>query len=714
MRLTIKTKLAASFGAVLVLLAGAGTFGVTSLSTINDGMQDFAKGPFVQVQAVQSVDVLVADLRRVLLRYTTADDGERATLRKEYDGIWSNAAQTLARYRSGLSPEQAADGEAMQASIAELRRASDDALAIAEKADPNLSERGLTETRAPAEAVMAALDAIARQASSASDPARADRVLTSLGQSAAEARLDMISAVDFSGDADIATNAKALTDLDTRTKALINELRTLVAPVAAADVERLSSAWGTLAQSAGGFAQLGVENWNARALQAIAQNQQPAAERTTAIVREAIRKAGEAADQSITSSAERFDTTRLSMIALVLAAIAIGAGAAAWISLSISRGLGRSVKLAEDIGAGDLTRTAEVRGHDEIADLTRAMNTMVMRLREFAGDVIASSSQVAAGSNQSAGTAEQLSQGASEQAATSEQLSSGAAEQSAATSQASAAMEEMSANIRQNADNASQTEKMARLAAENANRSGQAVRNSLEAMRQIAQRISVVQEIARQTDLLALNAAIEAARAGSHGKGFAVVASEVRKLAERSALAAGEIGDLSQGTLRACEDAGERLDQLVPDIRRTSELVSEISAACREQTVGAEQVNQAIQQLDQVTQQTSQAITQLDSVTQQNAGAANEMAATAEQLSAEAQCLLERASFFRLGDEAMRPAPVAAPKVTRGDARALQAELGRIAAPAPKAAPKPAAKAAPRGFDLSLGTKDDGFERMSA
>ncbi|MBB3997680.1 protoglobin domain-containing protein [Aureimonas pseudogalii] len=175
-----------------------------------------------------------------------------------------------------------------------------------------------------------------------------------------------------------------------------------------------------------------------------------------------------------------------------------------------------------------------------------------------------------------------------------------ATEQARSLGEASAAMEEMTANIRQNAENAAQTEKMAGQAAVSAEKGGDAVAKSVEAMRTIAEKVHVVQEIARQTDLLALNAAIEAARAGTHGKGFAVVASEVRKLAERAAIAAGEIGTLSGHTLSISEEAGESLRSLVPDIRRTSELVSEISAACREQTVGVEQINQVIQRLDQM------------------------------------------------------------------------------------------------------------------
>ena len=194
-------------------------------------------------------------------------------------------------------------------------------------------------------------------------------------------------------------------------------------------------------------------------------------------------------------------------------------------------------------------------------------------------------------------------------------------------------MEEMVSNIKQNADNAQQTDKIANKSARDAQESGKSVLEAVAAMKEIANKISIIEEIARQTNLLALNAAIEAARAGEHGKGFAVVAAEVRKLAERSQKAAGEINQLSGTTLRVSEKSGEMLDKLVPDIQRTAELVQEITAASKEQDTGAEQINKALQQLEQVIQQ--------------NASAAEEMASTTEELTGQSEQLVERAVLLQ-------------------------------------------------------------------
>jgi len=204
----------------------------------------------------------------------------------------------------------------------------------------------------------------------------------------------------------------------------------------------------------------------------------------------------------------------------------------------------------------------------------------------------------------------------------------------------------MASNIRQNADNAQQTEKIAVKSADDAKGGGQAVEKTVAAMKTIAEKIAIVEEIARQTDLLALNAAIEAARAGEHGKGFAVVAAAVRRLAERSADAAGEISKLSMTSVEVAEKAGGLLSQIVPDIQKTSQLVQEITAASSEQNTGASQINSAIQQLNQVAQQ--------------NASASEEMSSTAEELSSQAAQLQDSIAFFKIGNEGARKDSVAA------------------------------------------------------
>jgi methyl-accepting chemotaxis protein len=315
-----------------------------------------------------------------------------------------------------------------------------------------------------------------------------------------------------------------------------------------------------------------------------------------------------------------YENTRNVLIGVAIGSLVIALGAAFWISMTISRGLIRASNAVRSVAEGDLTQLVPITTRDEIGEMLSYVNTMIERLRGVVGDAISASANVSSGSQELSASSEQVSQGATEQASAAEE--------------ASAAMEEMAANIKQNADNAAQTEKIARQSSKDAEASGEAVTKAVHAMRTIAEKISIVQEIARQTDLLALNAAVEAARAGEHGKGFAVVASEVRKLAERSQSAAAEISAMSGDTVQAAQEAGEMLARLVPDIRKTAELVSEITAACREQDIGASQINEAIQQLDRVTQQ--------------NASASEEMAATSEELAAQSEELQSSIAYFRV------------------------------------------------------------------
>jgi methyl-accepting chemotaxis protein len=392
--------------------------------------------------------------------------------------------------------------------------------------------------------------------------------------------------------------------------------------------------------------------------------------------------------QAKDGATRQYESTRLLLILATMVALVFGAATAFWMAFSISSRLARAGALAQAVAGGDLTQTAENTTNDEIGDLIGHVNAMVERLRVVVTDASGASDNVSSGSEELSSTSEELSQGATEQASAAEQ--------------ASASMEQMASNIKQNADNASQTEKIARQSALDAQKSGEAVGRAVQAMQTIAEKIGIVQEIARQTDLLALNAAVEAARAGEHGRGFAVVASEVRKLAERSQTAAAEIGTVSSQTVRAAQEASDMLGRLVPDIKKTAELVTEISAACREQDVGADQVNQAIQQLDKVTQQ--------------NASASEQMSATSEELAAQAEQLQSSIAYFRVEASGPSPAPRRAPPsrpIKSGNA----ARFARQATVRPAAVQNGPTPAKANGFALNLTSggadhRDGEFERM--
>ena len=336
---------------------------------------------------------------------------------------------------------------------------------------------------------------------------------------------------------------------------------------------------------------------------------------------------------------------------------------------------------AKEVAQGNLM--VELKKRCENDDLMESLAGMVDKLKEVVMEVQSAADNVATGAQEMSATAQNMSQGATEQAASAEEISS--------------SMEQMASNIRQNTDNAMQTEKIAVKSSSDAKEGGRAVTETVSAMKEIATKISIIEEIARQTNLLALNAA----RAGEHGKGFAVVASEVRKLAERSQSAAGEISKLSTSSVAIAEQAGNMLNMMLPDIQKTAELVQEISASSKEQDTGAEQINKAIQQLDQVIQQ--------------NAGSAEEMASTTEELSSQAEQLKSTIAFFSL-DTGKQRQVVSVPQHHSGKHLAI-GHVSKVVT-AQKSAKKPAKPVKAEGaIHLDMGMKgktdnlDEEFEK---
>ena len=335
-------------------------------------------------------------------------------------------------------------------------------------------------------------------------------------------------------------------------------------------------------------------------------------------------------------AARNYEQTRQLVLAMTAAAALLALCVATFITLSITRPLRVAVDAADRLAGGDLTVTIDAFGRDEAGRLLAAMKNMIARLTQVVGDVNGGAQSLASASEQVSATAQSLSQAASEQAAGVEETS--------------ASLEQMTASIAQNTENARVTDGMATQAAREAAEGGEAVKATVAAMKQIAKQIGIIDDIAYQTNLLALNAAIEAARAGEHGKGFAVVAAEVRKLAERSQVAAQEIGEVATNSVELAVRAGGLLDRMVPNIRKTSDLVQEITAASEEQSAGVGQINAAVGQMSQTTQQ--------------NAASSEELAATAEEMSSQAEQLQQAMAFFKLAHGAGQD--MAATRKTQG------------------------------------------------
>lgn len=328
-------------------------------------------------------------------------------------------------------------------------------------------------------------------------------------------------------------------------------------------------------------------------------------------------------EDSVAAGQESASQATMVMLVVGVLAVVVLLALGAFIIRSILKQLGGDPiyvsEVVSKIAAGDLTVQVQLQPGDT-ASMLAGIRGMSEKLSQIITEVRSSADSLSSASEEVSATAQSLSQASNEQAASVEETSS--------------SVEQMSASIAQNTENAKVTDGMASKAAKEATEGGAAVRETVTAMKSIADKIGIIDDIAYQTNLLALNAAIEAARAGEHGKGFAVVAAEVRKLAERSQVAAQEIGEVAKGSVALAEKAGKLLDEMVPSINKTSDLVQEITAASQEQSSGVAQVNTAMSQLNQLTQQ--------------NASASEELAATAEEMSGQSEQLQQLMSFFRI------------------------------------------------------------------
>ena len=689
MRLTIKTKLTAVFTTVVALSGVSMFMAIQNLGTINDSMSSIVNGPVDRSLRLKDMQFDLAtisgDMRAMII---STDAAEMAKMRREIDAkltdIQANASDLDGKFSVA---ESNTDMKTIVDSLGDYRAAL---TRVQDEAVKNTDTEAFALTTTKGSAAVTALEkslAALRQAVanrvSAGDAAAfgAYQATTDLFLSASDVfrqhRNVLLASSDPAKQDEWFKDFQGVID---EFQPTFERLGRLIAPAEmglfnqvrtdfAAMVEAMN-AGNALAIQRSGYTSNVLNATEAAPLrQHIVELVDAIVERNDVVLREATEHANAV-----------YESSRMLLIALLVGSALIALVAALWIVISISRALSSAVRLAGEVAAGNLSASVAVKSDDEVGDLVKALNAMTRKLREVVAEVTAATRNVAVGSQEMSATAEQLSQGATEQASS--------------TEEASASMEEMAATIKQSADNATQTEKIARQSAADAIASGDAVNNAVNAMQTIAEKIMVVQEIARQTDLLALNAAVEAARAGEHGRGFAVVASEVRKLAERSQAAAAEISTLSGTTVKAAQSAGEMLAKLVPDIQRTAELVEEISAGSREQNAGATQINTAIQQLDKVTQQ--------------NTSAAEEMSATSEELASQAEQLQAAISYFRTDGSAVAPAANEARQAPKADLKeAILAGAPHMTAPR-KPAPKAKASSG-GGFDLDL---DDGRDEL--